>query len=101
MDIQNTPPTAARAPVADLPRTKNQLKATALADAAAVKVKWKSLLGEAGKVWSLVPTGDLTRVDGNVHVLAGLVQLRYNISRQESDRQVKDFMEKHYAPGVA
>jgi hypothetical protein len=79
------------------PRTKNQIKATAMADGLAAKVRWKTLTTEAKATWEKLYPEDLARVDGNFHKLAGLVQLRYHISREESDRQVKDFFDKHYS----
>ncbi|MDB5985212.1 MAG: hypothetical protein JWR16_265 [Nevskia sp.] len=80
-----------------LPRTNNQIKAAVIADGLAAKAKWKTLLAEAKTVWTKVPPEDLAKVDGNFYKLAGLVQLRYQVSREESDRQVKDFFDKHYS----
>lgn len=88
---------SAAAPVAERPLTKNQLKASALADASRLRSKWKGLVAEARLVWPKVPVEDLARVQGDFHRLAGMVQLRYQLGRQESDRQVHEFMDKHYA----
>jgi hypothetical protein len=77
-------------------RTKSQIRASAMADAAAIKSKWKTLIPAAGALWTKVHGDDLARVDGNFHKLAGLVQLRCGLSREESDKQVKDFFAKHY-----
>lgn len=86
-------------PARIVPRTKNQIRATANADARAVKAKWKTLIAEAKSVWEKIPVEDLAQVEGNFHRLAGLVQLRYQIGREETDRQVKEFFAKHY-PGA-
>jgi len=81
------------------PRTNTQIKASAIADNIAITAKWRTLVGEARTVWEKVPAEDLAKVNGNFHKLAGLVQLRYQVSREESDRQVRDFFGKHYATG--
>lgn len=99
MQIENSVQPTEAAPASPLPapaRSKNQIKATVLADGLARKAKWKSLLAEAAAVWDKVPADDLAHVDGNFHKLAGQVQMRYRISREESDRQVRDFFDKHF-----
>lgn len=98
-DNTQLPESAPRAasPAIKLPRTNNQIKAAVIADGVAAKAKWKTLLAEAKSVWTKVPPEDLAKVDGNFYKLAGLVQLRYQVSREESDRQVKSFFDKHYS----
>lgn len=102
MNIENTmkppatgPATASRAP--EPLRTNKQVRVSALAEGLAVKAKWKTLIAEAKTVWPKVPPEELATVGGNFHVLAGLVQLRYRVSREESDRQVREFFDKHYS----
>ncbi|GEM_PF-2334807 len=82
--------------VTELPRTKKQITAAVIADGVAAKARWKTLMAEATIVWEKVPPEELATVDGNFHKLAGLVQLRYHISREESDRKVREFFDKHY-----
>ena len=93
--VEPVPVPAAR--VVERPRSKSQTRAAAIADGLAIKVKWKTLIGEAKSVWQKLYPEELAKVEGNFHVLAGLVQLRYQLSRQESDRQVKAFFDKHCA----
>jgi hypothetical protein len=81
--------------------TKAQLRATAATEARAVKDRWKILAAEARTVWGKLHPEELAKVDGNFHVLAGLVQMRYQVSRQESDRQVSAFFSKHIPAPVA
>lgn len=76
--------------------SRGQLKAAALAESLAIKKKWKSLIAEALATWPRLHAEELATVGGNFHVLAGLVQLRHRLSREESDRQVKEFLAKHY-----
>lgn len=92
-------PVATPAPAA--PRTNNQIKSTAMADGRAVKAKWKPLIAEAKIVWSKLYPEELAKVDGNFHVLAGLVQMRYQLSREESNRQVTAFLDKHYGTAAS
>ena len=75
--------------------TKSQLRAIANAEALAHTEKWKTLLGVAGSTWSKIDPIELSRSNGNVSVLAGLVQMRYQIGRQDADNQVKAFFEQH------
>ncbi|HSW13967.1 MAG TPA: hypothetical protein VLI06_14070 [Solimonas sp.] len=97
-DYNNTPPATGPATPAVAPPalTKNQIKASALADGLAIKAKWKTLIAEARTVWPKVQVEELATVAGNFHVLAGIVQLRYCLSREESNRQVTEFFGKHY-----
>jgi hypothetical protein len=41
----------------------------------------------------------LVQVDGNFHRLAGLVQMRQQVSREEADQQVKAFLARHEVAG--
>lgn len=78
--------------------TKNQLKAAALAEARAVKAQWRTLIADAKATWAKIHPQELASVEGNFHRLAGLVQMRYQVSREESDRQVNAFFDAHRAP---
>ncbi|AXQ27740.1 hypothetical protein D0B54_03220 [Solimonas sp. K1W22B-7] len=93
MNPEETPKTAGITPAFP---SRGQLKASALAEALAVKKKWKTLIVEARTTWPKLHLEELATVGGNFHVLAGLVQLRHRYSREESDRQVKEFFARHY-----
>lgn len=75
--------------------SKRQIKATALADERETRQRWKGLLPEAKALWTKVPPEDLAKVNGNIHVLAGLVQLRYHTNRVDADQQVQQFFLAH------
>ncbi|EIT71807.1 MULTISPECIES: hypothetical protein [Hydrocarboniphaga] len=75
--------------------TKSQLRAHADAIEQARFAKWKTVLGIAGTTWSKVHATELSRSNGDINVLAGLVQLRHALSRQEADSQVKAFYDQH------
>ncbi len=75
--------------------TKSQLRALANAEAQARVAKWKTLIAVAGATWSKLHTVELNRSNGDVNVVAGLVQMHYRISRQDADAQVKAFFDQH------
>lgn len=87
--------TAPAAPAPYVARTRKQIQTAELAEQAAVRDRWKNLLPDARSNWPKVPAEELLLVRGNVHKLAGMVQLRYQLSRQEADLQVKTFMDQH------
>ncbi|MGQ0622047.1 MAG: hypothetical protein ACT4QA_19370 [Panacagrimonas sp.] len=80
-----------RSPVV-LPRTRKQIQTAAMAEQSEVRTRWKNMLPDARTTWPKVPAEELVLVKGNVHKLAGMIQLRYRISREEADLQVKTFM---------
>lgn len=81
--------------------TKKQVAAGLLAKERASKIQWKSLIAEAQATWPQVSTAELMMAEGNVHALAGLVQLRQRVSRADSDQQVKAFFAAQPAPDDA
>jgi uncharacterized protein YjbJ (UPF0337 family) len=62
-----------------------------------VKGKWKQQIGAAKIAWGKLTEDELLRLEGHQQKLAGLVQERYAITRDEADKQVKSFFEKHAA----
>ncbi len=91
----NTDETPPGPSVAPHPLSKRQIKAAALANERLSRQRWKSLLPDARALWGKVPAEDLARVNGNIHALAGLVQLRYQTGREDADRQVQQFFRDH------
>ena len=64
----------------------------AMADQSAQRLKWKAMVPAAQSTWSKLETQELMQMQGNVHKLAGLIQLRYRTSREEADQQVAAFL---------
>lgn len=60
-----------------------------------VKGKWKQQVGAAKIAWGKLTEDELLRLEGHEQKLAGLVQERYAITRDEADKQVKSFFEKY------
>jgi len=81
------------------PRTNKQIRASSIANEQAAQKRWKLMLADAKTTWVKVPPEDLTRVNGNLNILAGLIQLRYHLSREEADQQARQFYDAH--PAVA
>ncbi|MBB5206762.1 CsbD family protein [Chiayiivirga flava] len=56
-----------------------------------IKGKWKQLGGKAKAQWGKLTDDDLTVAEGNRDYLAGKVQERYGVARDEAEKQVRDF----------
>lgn len=59
-----------------------------------VKGKWKQHVGAAKIAWGNLTEDELLKSEGREQKLAGLVQERYAISREEAYNQVKEFFLK-------
>jgi len=60
-----------------------------------VKGVWKQHVGAAKIAWGKLTEDELLKLEGHQQKLTGLVQERYAITRDEADKQVKDFFEKN------
>jgi hypothetical protein len=94
VDTTTTPATAAPTPSARA-LSKRQIKAAEMENEYLMQKRWKLMLPDAKTAWAKVPAEDLAKAKGNVHVLAGLVQLRYHTSREDADQQVRQFLLQH------
>jgi len=64
-----------------------------------MKGKWKQQIGAAKIAWGKLTEDELLKLEGHEQKLAGLVQERYAVTRDEADKQVKAFFEK-FKPDV-
>lgn len=55
--------------------------------------QWKQLAGKAKAAWGELTDDDLARVDGKREQLVGLIQEKYGRTREEAEREVKDFFD--------
>lgn len=55
-----------------------------------IKGQWKQLTGKLKAKWGELTDDDLAVADGNGEYLAGKLQERYGIAREEAERQVRD-----------
>lgn len=90
LDTSPTPDGPTR--TAPVLRTRKQIQTAAMADQSAQRLKWKAMVPAAQSTWSKLETQELMQMQGNVHKLAGLIQLRYRTSREEADQQVAAFL---------
>ena len=59
-----------------------------------IKGQWKQHIGAAKIAWGKLTEDELLRLEGHEQKLAGLVQERYAVTRDEADKQVKAFFDK-------
>ena len=59
-----------------------------------IKGKWKQHVGSAKIAWGKLTEDEFLKYEGHEEKLAGLVQERYAVSRDEADRQVKSFFDQ-------
>lgn len=52
--------------------------------------KWKQLKGQVKQKWGKLTDDELDRIDGKADELAGLLQERYGLAREEAKKQLKD-----------
>lgn len=56
-----------------------------------IKGQWKQLNGKLKSRWGKLTDDDLRVADGNAEYLAGKLQERYGIARDEATEQVREF----------
>jgi uncharacterized protein YjbJ (UPF0337 family) len=59
------------------------------------KGKWKQLKGEVKSQWGKLTDDDLDRVEGDTEQLIGRVQERYGYAREEAQKEVDAFIDRH------
>jgi uncharacterized protein YjbJ (UPF0337 family) len=56
-----------------------------------IKGQWKQLAGKAKEKWGKLTDDDLMRAEGSREYLAGRIQQRYGIAKDDAVQQVKEF----------
>ena len=56
-----------------------------------IKGQWKQLTGKLKAQWGKLTDDDLTVAEGNSEYLAGKLQERYGVARDEAKKQVEEF----------
>lgn len=59
-----------------------------------MKGKWKQQVGKAKLAWGKLTEDELLAAEGRQDKLAGLIQERYAITRDEAEKRVKEFFGK-------
>ncbi|WP_407495411.1 CsbD family protein [Pseudooceanicola sp. MF1-13] len=60
-----------------------------------VQGNWKQVKGEMQAQWGKLTDDDLDVAEGNREKLVGKLQERYGYAKEEAEREVDSFMEKH------
>jgi len=56
-----------------------------------IQGNWKQFTGQIQQKWDKLTHDDLARIKGNERELAGKIQELYGISKEEAERQVKEW----------
>jgi len=90
-DVPESVSTVSRPTAPIVVRTRKQQQAAAEHEQAQLRAHWKRVMPGAQAKWPRLDPQELTLARGNRHRLAGLVQLRYQLSREQADQQVAEF----------
>jgi uncharacterized protein YjbJ (UPF0337 family) len=60
-----------------------------------MKGNWKQFVGKAKEKWGKLTDNDWQIVDGKRDQLAGKIQERYGIAREEAERQIAELEKSH------
>jgi len=55
---------------------------------------WKQLSGKVKEQWGKLTDDDLTEIAGKRDQLAGKIQARYGVAKDEAERQLDDFAKR-------
>ncbi|VFR50140.1 Protein yjbJ [plant metagenome] len=57
--------------------------------------KWKQIAGKVKAKWGDLTDDDISKVNGNAERLAGVIQERYGKTREQADKEARDFFDQH------
>lgn len=57
-----------------------------------LEAKWKQLRGKVKQKWGDLTDDDLDRIEGRYEELVGLLQEKYNRSREDAEQEVREFV---------
>ncbi|WP_075293262.1 CsbD family protein [Pararhizobium arenae] len=60
-----------------------------------IEGKWKEYRGKAQAQWGKLTDDDLDVIAGRRQELAGRIQVRYGIEKEEAERQVEEWSSRH------
>ena len=60
-----------------------------------IQGNWKQMKGEAQRQWGKLNDDELDQAAGDRQKLAGLIQERYGIAKDEADRQIDEWAARH------
>jgi uncharacterized protein YjbJ (UPF0337 family) len=59
-----------------------------------IEGQWKQFKGRAKQAWSKLTDDDLANLNGKREQLAGKIQERYGIQKQEAERQIDEWVNR-------
>jgi uncharacterized protein YjbJ (UPF0337 family) len=59
-----------------------------------IEGNWKQMSGRVQKQWGKLTHDDLALVKGKQRELAGKIQERYGVTKEEAERQIKDWQSR-------
>lgn len=59
-----------------------------------IKTLWKQQITTAKNAWTKLTEDELQAIEGHTHKLIDLIQARYVLTREEANKQVKNFFDK-------
>lgn len=63
-----------------------------------VKGNWKQLKGKAKQMWGDLTDEELDVIEGNREELAGRLQAKYGLTKEQAEEKVDDWVKKLYWP---
>jgi uncharacterized protein YjbJ (UPF0337 family) len=57
--------------------------------------QWKQIKGSIKEQWGKLTDDEITQLEGNSEQLAGKLQERYGLAREEAERQAREFRTSH------
>ncbi len=57
--------------------------------------KWQQVKGKLKQQWGKLTDDDLTVLEGRQDQLAGKIQERYGIAKEDAERQIREFNERN------
>ncbi len=56
-----------------------------------VSGQWKQLIGDLKKKWGKLTDDELLEANGNREILAGKIQEKYGITKEEANKQIQEW----------
>jgi uncharacterized protein YjbJ (UPF0337 family) len=60
-----------------------------------LKTQWKQLKSEIQKKWNKITSDDLDKVNGSTEKMQDLLQEKYGLEKEESQKKLHDFVKNH------
>lgn len=60
-----------------------------------MKGKWLQLKGEVKRQWNRLTDDDIGQIEGSTENMLGKLQERYGIARDEAERELNTFLNRH------